>query len=156
MKCDLSLGGAALPTLPLPVLVSPQPLRLVRFYVHALEFQLHQHIPGVFAALSSGLLPLQVWGRRDARRSRACVTLEPGDPSVFDLHRQLRRVGPALLDGPSPRALGPHGWQFLLTDIDGNQLVFTQWGRHGRAADLQRRRGEDGAVRDAGGLRRLE
>lgn len=126
MRCDLSFDGEALPTLPMPVLFTPDPLRLARFYVHALEFELVQHIVGVFAALRSGSLPLQVWGRQDARPTRTRVILEEGDASVFDVHGQLMRVAPALLDTPAPRRMPWGAWQFCLTDIDANRLVFVQ------------------------------
>lgn len=127
MKCELAFAGAGLPTLPCPVLLSRDPLRLARFYIHALEFELVQHIVGAFASLRSAALPLQVWGRRDAHPGRTTVVLEQGDASIFDVHRQLVRVAPALLDSRSPRPMAWGAWQFGLTDIDGNQLLFVQW-----------------------------
>lgn len=127
MKCDVALAGTALPTLPVPVLLTPDPLRLARFYVHALEFELAQHIVGVFASLRSACFPLQVWGRQDARPARTQVVLEEGDAPIFDVHRHLLRVAPALLDTPSLRRTSWGAWQFCLTDIDGNQLRFMQW-----------------------------
>lgn len=133
MRCELTYGATELPTLSHPVLLSPDPLRLARFYVHALEFELVQHIVGVFAALRSGALPLQVWGRQDARPGRTSVLLEHGDASIFDLHRQLMRVAPALLDTRLPRRMPWGAWQFCLTDIDGNQLQFSQWREHDQA-----------------------
>jgi hypothetical protein len=140
MKCGLSFAGAELPTLPCPVLLSRDPLRLARFYIHALEFELVQHIVGVFASLRSAALPLQVWGRQDARPGRTNVILEQDDPSIFDVHRQLLRVAPALLDSRSPRRMPWGAWQFGLTDIDGNQLQFVQWrrGAHAPADDTIR------------------
>lgn len=134
MRCDIALAGTPLPTQLVPVLLSRDPLRLARFYVHALEFELVQHIVGVFACLRSAALPLQVWGRQDAQPTRAHVTLEEGDASIFDVHRQLQRVAPALLDTPTPRQVHWGPWQFCLTDIDGNRLVFQQWGERGRRA----------------------
>lgn len=127
MKCELAFAGAGLPTLPCPVLLSRDPVRLARFYIHALEFELVQHIVGVFACLRSAALPLQIWGRHDARPGRTSVILEQDDASIFDVHRQLMRVAPALLDSRSPRAMAWGAWQFGLTDIDGNQLLFVQW-----------------------------
>lgn len=132
MRCELALAGSLLPTQPVPVLLTRDPLRLARFYVHALEFELVQHIVGVFASLRSGSLPLQVWGRQDAQPTRTHVTLEEGDASIFDVHRQLQRVAPALLDTPVPRRTQWGPWQFCLTDIDGNRLLFQQWGEPGR------------------------
>lgn len=126
MRCQATFGGTELPVLPSPVLLSRDPLRLARFYVHALEFELVQHIVGVFASLRSGALPLQVWGRQDACPGRTSVLLEPGDACIFTMHRQLMRVAPALLDSRLPRRMPGGGWQFRLTDIDGNQLLFEQ------------------------------
>lgn len=139
MKCDLALAGARLPTLPVPLLLSTDPLRLARFYVHVLEFELAQHIVGVFAFLRSGTLPLQVWGSADARPGRSRILLEPGDPSIFDVHRQLARVAPALVDARAPRRHAWGAWQFCLTDIDGNRLEFLQWpeGLRGRSGHVQ-------------------
>ncbi|HEX7892205.1 MAG TPA: hypothetical protein VF522_22840 [Ramlibacter sp.] len=118
-----------------PVVLTADPLRLARFYVHALEFELAQHIVGVFASLRSASFPLQVWGRRDARPARTRIVLEEGDAPIFDIHRHLWRVAPALLDGSSPQRTCCGAWQFRLTDIDGNQLVFMQWaGKAARAA----------------------
>jgi hypothetical protein len=127
MRCDLAVGATALPTMPVPVLVTADPLRLARFYVHALEFELVQHIVGVFASLRSGSLPLQLWGRKDAPPARARILLESGDPSIFDLHRRLMRVAPALVDARTPRRTVWGVWQFCLTDIDGNRLEFIEW-----------------------------
>lgn len=147
MRCDVALDGRALPTQPVPVLLSADPLRLARFYVHALEFELLQHIAGVFASLRSGALPLQVWGRHDAQPARTCITLEEQDASIFDVHRQLLRVAPALLDTPSPRRTAWGPWQFCLTDIDANQLLFLQWSprerRTGGAGKAARQRGRE-------------
>lgn len=134
MRCDLGVGGTALPTLPVPVLLTPNPLRLARFYVHALEFELLQHIVGVFASLRRGSLPLQVWGREDAKPACTRVLLEDGDVSIFKIHQQLMRTAPALLDSPWPRAMPWGAWQFRLTDIDANQLLFMQWPEGARLA----------------------
>lgn len=127
MRCDVSVAGSVLPPLPVPVLLTPEPSRLARFYVHALEFEMVQHIAGVFALLRSGTFSLQVWGRRNAPPSRSRVTLDEGDASIFDVHRQLVRVAPALLDAPSPQRTPWGAWRFALTDIDANRLEFTQW-----------------------------
>ena len=126
----MALAGTAVPPLPFPTLFSVDPSRLARFYAHALDFQILQHIPGVCAFLRNGTLPLQVWGRQDARPSCAHVTLDaPDDPSIFDIHGELMRAAPALVDVRSPRAMPWGAWQFCLTDIDGNRLTFTQWPR---------------------------
>lgn len=129
MRCDVALAGTALPPLPFPTLFSPDPSRLARFYAHALDFQILQHIPGVCAFLRSGTLPLQIWGRKDAQPACAHVTLEEDDASIFDIHTELLRAAPSLVDGSSPRAMPWGAWQSCLTDIDGNRLVFTQWPR---------------------------
>lgn len=127
MRADVAATVAALPTFPVPVLLSPDPLRLARFYVHVLEFELVQHIAGVFAALRCGVLPLQIWGRADAKPACTRVLLESGDASIFDVHRHLARTAPALLDAPSPQRTPWGAWHLRLTDIDGNQLLFIQW-----------------------------
>ena len=129
MRCDLAAAGSALPTLPVPVLLTPDPLRLARFYVDVLEFELLQHIVGVFAALRCGSLPLQVWGRQDARPACTRVLLEDGDMSIFELHRRLMRTAPALVDSHAPQSTPWGAWQFRLTDLDANQLLFMQWPR---------------------------
>lgn len=127
MRCDVVAAEAALPGMPVPVLLSPDPLRLARFYVHVLEFELLQHIVGVFASLRCGAFRLQIWGRQDARPACTRILLEDGDASIFDVHRHLMRTAPALVDTPSPRRMPWGAWQWRLTDIDGNQLLFIQW-----------------------------
>ena len=127
MRCDVAAAEAALPTMGVPVLLSPDPLRLARFYVHVLEFELLQHIVGVFAALRCGSLPLQVWGRPDAKPACTRILLETGDACIFDIHRRLMRTAPALVDAPSPQRMAWGAWRLRLTDIDGNQLLFMQW-----------------------------
>jgi hypothetical protein len=135
MRCDLAAAGGALPTLPVPVLLSPDPLRLARFYVHVLEFELVQHIVGVFASLRGGALPLQIWGRQDAKPGCTRILLETGDTSIFEVHRQLVRTAPALLDASSPQLMPWGARQLRMTDIDGNQLLFIQWPECARVAD---------------------
>jgi hypothetical protein len=50
---------------------------------------------------------------------------EPGQ-CIFQLHARPARHARALLDAPPQ--LRPWGaWEFRLTDIDGNRLVFVQW-----------------------------
>lgn len=129
-------NGTALPTQSVPVLFSPDPVRLARFYAYALEFQITQHIVGVFALLRSPALPLQIWGRRDAKPTCTQVILEEGDPTIFDVHRQLARVAPALIDAQRPMRTPWGAWQFGMTDIDANQLLFMQWGPCPRAVPV--------------------
>ena len=125
----MALAGTVLPPLPFPTLFSSDPSRLARFYAHVLDFQILQHIPGVCAFLRSASLPLQVWGRRDAQPGHSHVTLEASDPSIFDIHRELMRAAPSLVDERTPRVTLWGARQFCLTDIDGNRIVFTQWVR---------------------------
>jgi len=147
MRCDVSAAGTALPALPVPVLLSPDPLRLARFYVHVLEFDLLQHIVGVFASLRCGSLPLQIWGRHDARPACTRILLETGDASIFEVHQQLMRTAPALVEPSSPRLMPWGAWQLRMTDIDGNQLLFIQSPQCARVGGID---GEEASPRSTG------
>lgn len=140
MRCETASPGLSLPALPVPLLVTREPGRLALFYAGVLGLDLVHHVPGAFAFLRGGGLALQLWGRPDAAPGCASVTLEDGDASIFEIHANLARAAPALLDG-SPRRMPWGGWQFRLSDIDGNRLVFLQWG----ARAQEPRRGSPGA-----------
>lgn len=127
MRCESASGGESLPCLPTPVLFTSDLQRLSAFYEVAAGFELLQHVPGVCATLRRAGLVLQLWARAGRSPGHSWITLEAGDPSIFELHRQLAQQAQPLLDCLAPQLSTWGAWEFGLTDIEGNRLVFVQW-----------------------------
>jgi hypothetical protein len=110
----------------IPIVRTTHLRRLVVFYVEALGFRVLQEVPHVVALLAHGRLRLQLW-QSDFAGSRCAITLDGAGATIFDVHTRLAKVGRHLLSGNAPQ-LKPWGaWEFTLTDLDANQLVFLQW-----------------------------
>jgi catechol 2,3-dioxygenase-like lactoylglutathione lyase family enzyme len=110
----------------IPIVRTAHLPRLVAFYVEALGFRLVQQVPHVVALLACGPVRLQLW-QSPCAGGRCVLTLDGAGGNVFAVHAHLRRLGRHLLSGNGPE-LKPWGaWEFTLTDLDANQLVFMQW-----------------------------
>lgn len=129
MNSRQEVQAVLLPTLTVPVLRTADLRRLTAFYCHAMDFRLLQEVPGVLAYMAHGPVRMQLWQSAGVVRDTCRITLDGPEENVFQIYRRLSGSARALLHESAPR-LKPWGaWEFALTDIDGNRLMFVQWGR---------------------------
>jgi len=115
------------PTMTVPALCTANLAQLLAHYRDEWGFEVVQHVPGVVAFVRHGPVSLQLW-QRAGRFQRDCrIRLDGQDANVFQVHARLARQARRALGEEAPQ-LRPWGaWEFSLTDIEGNRLIFVQW-----------------------------
>lgn len=120
--------SALVPALAVPAIRTARIAGLLPFYRDALGFDVPQHVPGTVALLRHGHVRLQLW-QQPEQPMPALVRAEVqgGHAEIFALYGRLacRGQGAGLDESPRLRAWG--AWEFLLTDPEGNRIVFAQW-----------------------------
>lgn len=115
------------PAMTVPAVCTPNLAQLLAYYRDQLGFQVAQEVRGVLAFLRHGPVRLQLW-QRTGQSLRDCrIQLDGQGCNVFQVHARLAQHARSALGEDAPK-LRPWGaWEFSLTDIEGNRLIFVQW-----------------------------
>lgn len=115
------------PAMSIPAICTPDLTRLLAYYRDGLGFQVCQEVRGVLALIEQGAVRLQLWQRAGKFQGDCRIRLDGQDANVFQVHARLAQHARGALGEAAPR-LRPWGaWEFSLTDVEGNRLIFVQW-----------------------------
>lgn len=115
------------PAMTVPAVCTPNLAQLLAYYRDQLGFQVIQEVRGVLAFIQHGPVRLQLWQRAGKFQGDCRIRLDGQDANVFQVHARLAQHARSALGEEAPR-LRPWGaWEFSLTDIEGNRLIFVQW-----------------------------
>lgn len=115
------------PAMTVPAVCTPDLTRLLAYYRDRLGFQVIQEVRGVLALIQHGPVRLQLWQRAGEFQGDCRIRLDGHQANVFQVHARLAQNARSALGEKAPR-LRPWGaWEFNLTDIEGNRLIFVQW-----------------------------
>lgn len=115
------------PAMTVPAVCTPNLMQLLAYYRDQLGFQVIQEVRGVLAFVQHGPVRLQLWQRAGQFRRDFRIRLDGQGCNVFQVHARLAQHARGALGEDAPR-LRPWGaWEFSLTDIEGNRLIFVQW-----------------------------
>lgn len=116
----------AVPAMAVPAVCTPNLARLLAWY-RELGFRVSQEVRGVLAFIEQGPVRLQLWQRAGQLQRECFIRIDGRGASVFDIHAALAQRDRRALGEGAPRLRAWGAWEFSLTDIEGNRLVFVQW-----------------------------
>lgn len=125
------------PAMAVPALCTANLERLLAWY-RELGFRVIQEVRGVLAFIGHGPVRLQLWQRAGPPRHECFIRLDGPGANVFDVHAALAQHARRALGEAAPRLRAWGAWEFSLTDIEGNRVVFVQWANSDAIASQSR------------------